>query len=93
MGKNIPKKITLSKDVIFRKFDECDGILVNFATKNYYALNETACFIVDRVKSGGSLPDIFDSLKREYDADPRRLKDDLRRIFADLKREKMLSDP
>jgi len=90
MGKIKRSKIKLSKDVTFRQLDADDGIILNFNTKNYYSLNETACLIVRGIEKGHTLEKIASTISKKFNAPAQTILKDINRIVSELSREKMI---
>jgi hypothetical protein len=54
-------------DVIFTDLDGVEGVLVDLNTKQYFQLNETACFVWRGLAQGAALETIANDLTEQYD--------------------------
>ena len=66
-------------------------LVLNLDNGNYYDLNEVAGQVWNGIIEKKSLGEIFETLKKEYRVDEKRLESDLKKIVAELQKEKLIT--
>lgn len=78
-----PFFVTNHHNLVAETIDE-EVIIVNLDTGVYYSLRESACFIWERLRTGGSLAQLAAAVRAAYIQVPETLDADLRAFVADL---------
>lgn len=66
-------------------------LVLNLDNGNYYDLNEVAGQVWNGIIEKKSLGEIFETLKKEYRVDEKRLESDLKKIVAELQKERLIT--
>jgi hypothetical protein len=72
-----------SKDAIFRDLDG-EAVILDLQSGTYFGLNAVGAHIWQLIERHGHLQAVFDDLRREYDAAPAALEQDLIALVSRL---------
>lgn len=79
------KKPEKNSDFILKR-EESGGILFNFETGDFEALNETGCFIWEQLGRGKSIDDIINSVVEKYRVEKKQAGKEIKSYIEDLKK-------
>ncbi|OFV95355.1 MAG: hypothetical protein A3F68_12365 [Acidobacteria bacterium RIFCSPLOWO2_12_FULL_54_10] len=71
------------QDVVFREIDG-EGVLLNLKTGIYFGLNATGTRIWNLIEQHGSLLNVAEAMKSEYDVNPTILEQNLIELMGQL---------
>ena len=81
---------TPDPDVISTQLDN-EAVLLHMGNPHYYTLNETGCFIWQRLEQGQTVGQIRAALEEQYDVTPDQAAQSLADLLAELHRERLIT--
>ena len=83
-------RATPHPDVIATLLDD-EAVLLHMGNQHYYTLNETGCFIWQRLEQGQTVGAIRAALEEQYDVTPDQAAQSIADLLADLHRERLIT--
>ena len=78
---SLEDSITINQDVVFRELDG-EAVILNLATGIYFGLNEVGTRIWNLIHQHGSLQQVFETMREEYEVAQEVLERDLRQLVG-----------
>jgi hypothetical protein len=89
MAVSFQDRVKVSPDVLFRLVGD-EAVLLNLTTERYFGLNPIGTRIWNVLSTSESIQTAYETLLREYDVDPARLRADLEELVGDLLAQKLI---
>lgn len=83
---------TPDPEVIATTLEE-EAVLLHMSTQHYYTLNETGCFIWQRLEQGQMLGEIRAAIEERYDVTPEQAARSVTELVAELRQEHLITIP
>lgn len=85
------QKLKIDPEVIMTELEEDkEAVLLHMRTKMYYTLNETGCFIWQKVQQGYSIENIIQQILTEYAVTTDKARESVLKHIDELIKEKLL---
>ena len=87
---SLQSSVKICDDVVSRDL-EGEAVILNLETGTYFGLNEVGTRIWSLIQENGSLQNVFEVIKREYEVSPEVLESDLLGIIDQLRSRGLVS--
>tara|TARA_B100001109_G_C18540583_1_gene324883 strand:- start:195 stop:449 length:255 start_codon:yes stop_codon:yes gene_type:complete len=80
--------MNFSTNVVLKELD--DGLIIlNFSNGHYLETNQLGKTIIEMIKDGKTIQNIFDIISAEYSVDRNIIEDDIKNFIEDLKKKNL----
>lgn len=83
MTHDLPRRVTLSPEVLFRELDG-EAVMLDLETERYYGLDEVGTRIWQLFAENGETEAVIAQMLAEYEVDEERLREDLAVLLGEL---------
>ena len=90
MSKQLPKRVKVPDDVLFREL-EGEIVLLNLDTERYYGLDDFGARLWQRLIKSSDLDEVLTQLEAEYEVDASTLRRDSAEFLTKLSEEGLVS--
>src|SRR5579864_7655841 len=80
---SLESTVCIPDDVVSRDL-EGEAVILNLASGTYFGLNEVGTRIWSLIKEHGSLREVFELMRQEYEVSPHELETDLLQLVDEL---------
>jgi hypothetical protein len=87
---DLVRQYSIDKEKIAYRVINDKAVVLNLDNGHYYCLNDTGTRILELINKKTPLLEILDFLKKEYEIQDERLKDDLIELVKDLVKERII---
>jgi hypothetical protein len=77
------QRVRIADDVLLRELDG-ESVLLDLNSERYYGLDEVGTRMWQLLAGSSSVEDAYQSLLKEYDVEPERLRQDMRDLLSEL---------